>query len=183
MGYIRVLNRTAHKITVPPPIGGVLLPWKATEFVYADVPALEQSRDLQRAIARGIISVETRVAKDISEMPHDYEAVREIELIQLRSQLEAMDVNLQQTIAALASVTSLVIGEIPTGDIDGTNTTFVTANEYLPFSVHLYRNGQRMKEGPGDDYVEGVDHKSFIIARAPRNGDVIIVDYLRRSNP
>jgi hypothetical protein len=61
-----------------------------------------------------------------------------------------------------------------TGVIDGVNTDFTTATQFLPGSTRLYRNGVRQKLGI--DYIEdstvGV---IFIIAPVPT--DILIIDY------
>ncbi|HET8885868.1 MAG TPA: hypothetical protein VFM70_05890 [Salinimicrobium sp.] len=67
-----------------------------------------------------------------------------------------------------------VIGETPTGVIDGVNTTFTTAKPFATGKTSLYLNG--IRQHLGDDYTEvGNGAVEFIIA--PEVDDKIIIDY------
>ena len=43
--------------------------------------------------------------------------------------------------------------EIPTGTIDGVNSTFMLSSEPVPYSEHLFLNGLLQDEGVSEDYV------------------------------
>lgn len=72
-----------------------------------------------------------------------------------------------------------VIGEVPTGDIDGINDTFTTFNTFKPGTTHVYINGIRLREGVGFDYVEEVDHVTLTFSTIPQIGDTLLVDYTK----
>lgn len=77
--------------------------------------------------------------------------------------------------------TQFIFAETPSGAIDGSNVTFTLAN--TPFSnasVHLHKNGQRLRQGAGNDYtISGV---TITMASAPRsspgNPDHLEADYI-----
>ena len=66
-----------------------------------------------------------------------------------------------------------IVGEIPSGNIDGINTDFVLFNEPIVNSVRVYLNGQRVYNI--DDYSVSGATISFSIP--PYEEDVIRVDY------
>jgi hypothetical protein len=69
-----------------------------------------------------------------------------------------------------------VIGETPTGAIDGTNTTYHTANNYMNGFLGVYLNGLRLKNAY--DFTEtGVN--VFVMSYAPSVGDLLTVDYIK----
>lgn len=74
--------------------------------------------------------------------------------------------------AVAGSSAGMVIGEVPSGTIDGANTTFITALDYAGLSVYL--NGQRLTKD--DDYTETAA-RQFDLATAPSSPDVVTVDY------
>lgn len=63
--------------------------------------------------------------------------------------------------------------EIPSGSVDGSNTTFTVARAFLPGSLQYYLNGVR--QTPGDDFTETA--AGFIASFAPHTGDRVMVDY------
>lgn len=68
-----------------------------------------------------------------------------------------------------------VVGETPTGSIDGTNATYYTANNFRNNSLAVYLNGLRMRKT--DDFnVFGADH--FTMVMPPEPGDTLSVDYV-----
>jgi|SRR5215831_485971 len=69
-----------------------------------------------------------------------------------------------------------VIGETPSGTINGSNVNFTTAHPFQFVSTSLYLNGLR-QEIP-DDYVE-TSNQILTFVVAPISGDKIRVDYLR----
>lgn len=72
-----------------------------------------------------------------------------------------------------------VIGETPSGVVDGMNDTFTTFFTFKPGTTHLYLNGIRQKEGVGFDYVEEVDNQTITFATAPILGDTLLIDYTK----
>jgi hypothetical protein len=75
---------------------------------------------------------------------------------------------------------------IPSGAIDALNTVFTTPD----FFVHngstneaVYLRGKRLLEGAGNDYVAvesggaGTGYDTLVLARAPKPGDNLLVDY------
>lgn len=70
-----------------------------------------------------------------------------------------------------------IMGETPTGDVDGSNTAYDTANNYISGKIEVFRDGQRM-EGGGADYTE-TDSNTITFTTAPTTGSVITVNYLK----
>jgi hypothetical protein len=82
-----------------------------------------------------------------------------------------------------------VVGEQPTGPIDGINTSFLTAKKFIQGTTRVHLNGQRLREGALNDYVvlesggfgSGFDTIVLAIPPVPTpQPDVIIVDYTER---
>jgi hypothetical protein len=72
--------------------------------------------------------------------------------------------------------TSFVDGEIPAGSINGTNTVYTTAFNFITGSTHVFLNGIRIARGSSSDYTEtGLNQINFI--SAPQSGDSILIDY------
>lgn len=69
---------------------------------------------------------------------------------------------------------SIVRNEVPVGSINGSNTAFTTASQYMTRSLEVYKNGVRMKGG-GADYTETAG--GFTMVTAPATGTVLLVDY------
>lgn len=70
---------------------------------------------------------------------------------------------------------SFIIGETPSGTVNGSNAAFDTASNYVAGSIQVYRDGQRMVGG-GADYTE-TDSNTITFTTAPVTGSVIKVDY------
>jgi hypothetical protein len=64
-----------------------------------------------------------------------------------------------------------IVGEVPTGFINGTNRNFTTANSYITGTLAVYLNGNRTK-----DFTE-TGANTFAFNNAPLTGDVVHVDY------
>ena len=69
-----------------------------------------------------------------------------------------------------------VIGETPTGAIDGTNTTYHTLDNYMNGMLGVYLNGIRLKSGW--DFT-GTGGNVFVMAYPPQLGDQLTVDYIK----
>lgn len=85
-------------------------------------------------------------------------------------------------------------GETPSGTINGSNNTFVTAHKALDKGhVAVYVNGVRQKAGSGNDYTvtipsSGNNSGKAVIefegtAYIPQNGDSLLVDYTTLESP
>ena len=72
---------------------------------------------------------------------------------------------------------SFVVGETPTGTIDGENDEFTLANVPIAGSVALYKNGLRQRAGAGNDYTISGDTITFEAGNIPQPGDVLLADY------
>lgn len=70
---------------------------------------------------------------------------------------------------------TFVDGEVPAGIIDGLNATFTLSNAPLPLTLHLYRNGLRMKSG--FDY--NLTGATITFLFIPQIGDTLLADYRR----
>ena len=91
--------------------------------------------------------------------------------------------------SASAPVSTRVYGETPTGVINGFNTVYTTAVDFVAGSEAVYFNGVRQTEGVGCDYVRsesggvGTGFDTITLAVAPRNragakpDDKVMIDY------
>lgn len=70
---------------------------------------------------------------------------------------------------------NLVIGEVPGGARNGSNTTFTTAQNFVTASTSVFLNG--MREQVGVDYTES-GNDEIIFASAPMSTDLVLIDYL-----
>lgn len=83
---------------------------------------------------------------------------------------------LEKRVDILESSGIAITGEIPSGDIDGMNITFITSNNYVTESLRVSLNGLRLSRGVGNDYVESTPD-TFIMNYTPLPGDTLEVDY------
>lgn len=75
-------------------------------------------------------------------------------------------------------LSQVIMNEVATGTIDGSNTVFTTANNFATGKLAVYLNGVR--QVLGDDYtVTDVNEVTFTFAPkgAPGNPDVVTFDY------
>jgi hypothetical protein len=76
------------------------------------------------------------------------------------------------------SVPNFADAETPAGTIDGTNAIFTLAHTPNPaLSLELFRNGQLMKAGTGNDYTLAVGTVTFLAGAIPQAGDVLTASY------
>jgi hypothetical protein len=68
-----------------------------------------------------------------------------------------------------------VVGETPSGAIDGVNQSFTTAHNFASNQLWVWLNGLRMKLTT-DYTITGAN--SFHFVTAPQTGDTLVVDYL-----
>lgn len=84
---------------------------------------------------------------------------------------------MSRTSSSVSLVTSSSIrNEVPSGTIDGSNTTFTTASSFSSGSLRVYKNGIRLKGG-GADFTENGSSNGFSMVAAPATGTVLLVDY------
>ena len=70
-----------------------------------------------------------------------------------------------------------IVGDIPSGPIDGSNISFMASNHFLPDTLKVFYNGQRLTSGPSNDYVATSPLVNLSFSPVP--GDVILFDYLK----
>lgn len=75
-----------------------------------------------------------------------------------------------------SSADTEVIGEVPSGAINGTNKNFATASNFLAGTLAVYLNGVRQKLGL--DFTAGINN-TFQMTDAPITGDILTVDYFK----
>lgn len=75
---------------------------------------------------------------------------------------------------------SFVINETPSGTVNGSNTIFTTLFPYTANTLQVFRDGQLMLPGAGNDYVETTPGSGiFTFVTAPVSGSQIQVHYQR----
>ena len=71
---------------------------------------------------------------------------------------------------------TFVDGEIPSGTLDGVNTTFTLANAPIPISsLALFRNGLLLRQSI--DYTVSARSVAFLTGAVPQPGDVLLASY------
>ena len=83
----------------------------------------------------------------------------------------------QQSVKAYADslVVSFADEEVPSGLINGSNTTYTLANTPVSGSVKLFLNGVRLYAGAGNDYT--ISGTTITMASAPDTGSTLLADY------
>ncbi len=69
----------------------------------------------------------------------------------------------------------IITAEVPTGLINGVNTSFTLANTPISGTVRVYLNGLRQEEGSGKDYT--ISGTTITFSNAPATNDILFVDY------
>jgi hypothetical protein len=77
--------------------------------------------------------------------------------------------------AAGLTNSNFVDKEVPTGSINGSNTSFSLANSPVAGSEHLYLNGLLLESGAGNDYT--ISGTTITMAVAPTSGEKLLVSY------
>jgi len=72
-----------------------------------------------------------------------------------------------------------VENELPTGLIDGLNSSYSTEFKFQAGTLKVYLNGLRLVSGIGNDYTI-TDNQNFVMNYTPLTGDMLLVDYLRQ---
>lgn len=70
---------------------------------------------------------------------------------------------------------NFVYSEVPSGAINGSNTSFSLANTPVAGSVRLYLNGLRQRAGAGNDYT--ISGATITMLTAPLSGEYLEADY------
>jgi hypothetical protein len=78
--------------------------------------------------------------------------------------------------APVERVVDEIFGEEPIGAVDGTNRVYSTTSPFLLGTLRVYLNGIRQKAGTTNDY-SVLSSSSFEFVRAPRIGDLLLLDY------
>lgn len=81
------------------------------------------------------------------------------------------------TLAAIASglgYNQRIVGEVPTGAIDGQNATFTSANPFVPESLEVFVNG--CKQSIVDDY-QAIAPNQITLTFSPSVGEKISINY------
>jgi hypothetical protein len=78
--------------------------------------------------------------------------------------------------AAEVDAGNVVIGEFPTGAINGSNATFTTSSPFIPESMQVFVNGLRQHLALHYTLSSGT---TIIFTESPQTGDVIEVDYIK----
>lgn len=75
------------------------------------------------------------------------------------------------------STSNFVFGEVPSGTINGSNTTFTLANSPTAGTVQIQLNGIMQLVGAGNDYT--ITGSTITFLSAPLTGDVVLVSYMK----
>ncbi len=79
--------------------------------------------------------------------------------------------------ATTVAFDSFVVGEVPTGAINGVNTTYTTASLFRFNTVEVRINGVALVRGTG--FTESNDQLTLILTAAPTGGQSVIVNYIK----
>jgi len=91
------------------------------------------------------------------------------------SSIEELTADQELIVQAIESGSYFTENEMPTGDINGTNTIFVLAATPNPAgSLRLYWNGSLQKAGGVDFTLSGAN---ITMVLAPETGDILVAHY------
>ena len=74
------------------------------------------------------------------------------------------------------------LNEIPSGNIDGSNTTFTLARIPRAGTVSVYLGGVRLRSGAGNDFTHSGSSQTITMLVTPQSGDNLLVDYIKAGN-
>ncbi len=77
--------------------------------------------------------------------------------------------------AAIPASVTIVDEETPSGTVNGSNVTFTIAHTPVSGSVKLFKNGQRLRSGAGNDFT--ISSSTITMATAPATGDDLNAEY------
>lgn len=89
--------------------------------------------------------------------------------------LGSTSITFQQLVIAGLQASNFVDKEIPSGSIDGSNTSFSLANTPVSGSEHVFLNGLLQHAGSGNDYT--ISGGTITMATAPLSGEKLFVSY------
>lgn len=69
-----------------------------------------------------------------------------------------------------------IVGEIPTGNINGSNAIFQSAFDFDPATVKVYLNGLRQKIV--DDY-NLIGTREILLTNSPNTNEILLMDYIK----
>ena len=78
-------------------------------------------------------------------------------------------------VATEAAVGNFIYSEVPSGTVNGSNTTFTLADTPSSGTLQLYVNGFRFKVGAGEDYT--LSGATITMLTAPPTNSIILADY------
>ena len=91
--------------------------------------------------------------------------------------LGSTSVTYSQDSSGTLSPANFVFGEIPSGAINGSNTTYTISVTPTTSTLSLYLNGMLLRSGAGNDYT--ISTNTITMTTAPVSGDVLIADYMK----
>lgn len=80
-----------------------------------------------------------------------------------------------ETAAQLNAIGSIIIREVPSGTIDGSNAVFTLAHTPISATEEVFLNGLLQNVGGGNDYT--ISSGTITFASAPVSGSVVLVNY------
>jgi len=186
-GYITWFGKVNDVYTTFPDNGTADETWSAGDILYFDnttgqlTNVAPTAPDLKIIVAsvikaqtgsdeNGILLVRPTITPELSKLS-DVDATGLAD----GNYLSWDNANSKWVATAPLGTTSFVTNETPTGLVNGTNTVFDTANNYVGGTLQVFRDGQLMKGG-GDDYTE-TDSNTFTFTTAPLTGSVLLVSY------
>jgi hypothetical protein len=91
-------------------------------------------------------------------------------------QIKNVTNDLQTQLDAKIDIAGYVVGELPSGTINGSNDTFTLANTPIADTERVIINGVDLERGASNDYT--ISGGTITFASPPETGDKIIVDYV-----
>jgi hypothetical protein len=89
--------------------------------------------------------------------------------------LSGVTSSVQTQLDAKADSADFVSKEVPTGLINGSNTSYSLVNTPISGTEHVYLNGVLQEEGAGNDYT--ISGSTITYLTAPETGDKLVVSY------
>ena len=79
--------------------------------------------------------------------------------------------------ATTVSFGDFIVGQVPTGAIDGNNTIFTTASLFRFNTVEVFINGIRLVRGT--NFSEDNDQQTLTLTTPPAGGQSVITNYIK----
>lgn len=96
--------------------------------------------------------------------------------VTLTGDISINDTGVVAVAATVAKYANFVYSEVPTGLINGANTSFALASTPKAGTARVYMNGVRQQAGAGNDYT--ISGSTITYLAAPLTGDILLVDYV-----